>query len=100
MKINTAFSPEYGTGVTISATTTSAQASLTGNGSLIRVTNLGTALVFIKVGTGTVTAAATDTALPSGQSMTICRTPVGSLHNVIAAVTASGTATVYAITGE
>ena len=100
MKINTAFSPEYGTGVTIAATTTSAQAALTGNGSLIRVTNLGASMVFIKVGTGTVTATTSDTALPSGQSMTICRTPVGGLHNVIAAVTSTLTATVYAITGE
>lgn len=100
MKINSAISPEYGTGISISATTTSAQASLNGNGTLVRVTNVGSDLVFVKLGTGTITATSTDTALPSGQSIVLVRSPVGSVHNVIAAVASATTATVYAITGE
>lgn len=100
MKVNTAISLNYGTGNVINATTTSAQSTITGAGRLVRVVNFGTDLVFVKLGTGTVTATSSDLAVLSGQSVTLVRNNTDTSNNVIAAVAAATTAKVYYITGE
>lgn len=55
------FAPHYGSGQVVSATSTSAQATIEKNALCVRVTNLDAANVaYIRVGTGTFTASTAD----------------------------------------
>lgn len=84
--------PVYDATVTLSATTTSSNSNVTGSGNLLKITNAGSDLVFIKIGTSTQTATSDDFPLISGESVYISK-PSGTVN--VAAIAASTTATVY-----
>lgn len=97
------FLPDYGTGQTIAATTTTASVTLTGNSlndSIIRISNAGAAAVFCRAGNGAQTATAADVALLAGTSMIISRPTLSTPINTVACLASTGTATVYVITGN
>ena len=93
------FSPVFGAGVSISVTNVSANQALDATAAAaykqIYVFNAGTATVFVRWGSGSQTAITADIALPSGSVQVFFK---GAADN-IAAITASGTATLYAIPG-
>lgn len=91
-----AFSP--GATLTLSGTTTSSNAAFVGIGVSVEIQNSGAVTIFIKLGASTVTATSADYPLLAGQSKMLSRDPATQTH--IAVITASGTATVYATSGE
>lgn len=88
-----------GSTVSVAATATTGNVSLgTTAGATVRVYNAGTAAAFINFGTSTVeAAAATSVPVPVGAIEVFAIGP-GVTH--MAAITASGTATVYATPGQ
>lgn len=87
---------EPGTTTTISASTTSANASIGSSGNVIRIYNSGTVPVFVRWGAGAQTATTSDLPLaPGGVEMF-------SKFNAdnVAVITASGTASVYVTPGS
>jgi len=92
------FTPNKAGTVSVSASTSSGSVSL---GSTVRhqvrVHNAGTGLVFVEFGTSAVTAA-TTTGIPLAAGATEVFT-VSQTDTHMAAITASGTATVYATPG-
>lgn len=93
----TNFSPSFGAGGTISATTTSAAGSVTMSADLTEVViyNSGLVPVFLRWGTGAQTAVVTDYPLAPGATQVFRKGPATN----IAAITASSTATVYYMPG-
>jgi hypothetical protein len=100
MSYSAVFMPT-GTTTSISATTTSARAAFGSFGDprsrVIRVHNAGSATVFYTTGDVSVAATTSNMPIPSGAVETL-RVPPS--HTNWAVITASGTATVYASTGE
>lgn len=90
------FSP--GSTTTVAVTTTTASGALPGGGSVIEVQNVGTVTVFVVLGASTVTATNAGYPILAGQSKMISRNVI--LHTHIAAIAGTGTATLYATTGE
>jgi hypothetical protein len=86
--------------VSISATTTSARAALNRDNvsGQVRIYNAGTATAFVTFGDSSVTALATDMPVPSGMVEVVSVEAGSGLH--AAAITASGTATVYFTMGS
>lgn len=78
------------------ASTTSATAAMDANALVVRVYNSGSVTAFIRFGRTTATATTSDMPLPPGAVETFSK---GS-YDVLAAITASGTATVYVTSGE
>jgi formylmethanofuran dehydrogenase subunit D len=93
------FTPANGASVTVSASTTSADEAITklSNGGQILVTNGGSVVVFVRWGVGAQTATAADVAIPGGQWRLFTVEP-GT--NMVAALTASSTASVYFTPGH
>lgn len=93
--------PQYlftpGATASISVTTSSARVALPAGGGQLAVLNNGGGVVFIKFGDSTVTAAVTDIPVEIGVARGF--TPPGTATHV-AAIIASGTATVYFTAGE
>lgn len=90
------FAPKGDATVTLAVTTTSSSGTLDIYSSSVRIHNAGTALAFIRFGTGTTTALTSDMPLASGATETFTK---GSADK-IAAIAASGTATLYVTNGE
>lgn len=91
------FSP--GATASISASVTTANVALTGNGSVVEFYNSGTTLGFVKLGSSSaVTAAVTDYPVAAGSIRRISRDP--STQTFAAAIMASSTATIYCTVGE
>lgn len=92
------FTPCQGAGVTLSATTSNANAPFTAGIALsnVAVTNAGTSVAFIRMGVGAQTATTSDMAIAPNVTLILTK----GLADNIAAICASGTATVYAIPGE
>jgi hypothetical protein len=90
------FAPNTSDTAAISATTNSASAALTGSGNSVRVFVTGTGQAFIQFGDSNVTA--TTSKMPVAAAIESFGLPDGVTH--IAAITASGTATVYATRGK
>lgn len=89
-----------GASTSISATTSSASAAITGvprGTSTVRIVNSGTVVVFLKFGTSGVTAAVTDMPMLGGTVETF---QIRNDITHVAAITSSGTATVYITSGE
>lgn len=91
-----AFSPGTTASLAVSAATASVQ--LTGSGANVEVQNTSTVNMFVKLGTSAVTAAVTDYPILPGQSKIISRD--ASTQTYVAAITASGSGTLYATPGE
>lgn len=91
-----AFAPGTTASLAVSAVTASVQ--LTGSGVNVEVQNTSTVNMFVKLGTSAVTAAITDYPILPGQSKLISRD--ASTQTYIAAITVSGTGTLYATPGE
>lgn len=84
--------------VSLAVTSTTGSTALSGAGNSIELQNTGLTICFVKVGSSAVTAATTDYPIPPGQSKVIARDPANQTY--VAAITASGTTTLYATTGE
>mgnify|MGYP001066121005 FL=1 len=99
------FRPRAGATVSVSATTVSARAHMAAapsNGRFqVRLFNAGADLAFVAFGGPAVAATAADHALPSGavEVVTVDSTDADP-HDYVAAICASGSATVYAAPGE
>jgi len=87
------YQPYFGQTVAISATTTTGRIALLATAPYLRILNIGTVVTFVKLGDVTVTAVAADFAIAPNESVIIAK---GNTYTHIAAMTASGTATVYA----
>lgn len=87
----------FAPGVTtsLSATTSTGQASLTGGTNQLRLFNAGTVTVFVTFGANP-TAAVTDFPIPPGVVEVITR---NTSDTKIAGITATGTATLYCTVG-
>ena len=87
-----------GGSVTLAVTSTTGRATLpTSLGNQVLIYSAGTAPAFINFGSGTVEAAVTDIAIPSGFNR-IFTIPPGTTH--VAGITASSTATIYFTRGD
>lgn len=98
------FHPIPDSTVSISASTTSANVALSKTPSdrfQVRVYNAGSATVFINRGSSTVTATTSNMPVPAGaiEVITFNNLPTNPITHV-AAITSSGTATVYFTTGD
>lgn len=87
----------------LAVTTTSARIALTdapasSQSRTVRLHNAGSALIFVRFGDSTVVAAATDMPLPVG-AVESFNLPNSSSAWHVAAIAASGTATLYATAG-
>jgi len=90
--MSTPFSPFYDATVTISASTSSARGAITVDCQCLRIVNIGSVATFIKLGDVTVTATNNDFVLAPNEAVLIAK---GGIDTYLAALTASGTATVY-----
>lgn len=94
------FSPSFGKGQSISATTSSSSVTLTEPGitgcSALHVYNSGTGAVFVRWGVGAQTATTADMPIPPGGTRIFNK----DVADTVAAITASGTATVYVMPGQ
>jgi hypothetical protein len=87
------FSPYYNATVILSGTTTTSNAAITATCNALRIVNIGTVATFINLGTdNTVAATNNDFVVGPNESVVISK---GANYSYIAALTASGTATVY-----
>lgn len=94
------FDPNYGTGVTITATTTSSNTAITGDGDVVRVfhTVAGGAVVYCRLtDSATAVATAADYALVPNAPICI---PRGSNFNRIALLAATGSHAIHVMTGQ
>lgn len=82
----------------VAVTVASGSVALAGAGNSVELQNDGTVTVFVKLGGSAVTAAVTDYPILAGASKIIGRDP--GQQTYVAAITASGTATLYATAGE
>jgi hypothetical protein len=83
----------------ISCSTSSASITLTSanaRGSFVTIYNSGSVPIFVRSGEGSATAVTTDYPIPAASRVTLAKSPA---HNVIAAITASSTATAYVTIG-
>jgi len=85
-------SPYFDATVTISASTTTARGAITASCNALRIVNIGSVATFVKLGDVTVEATNNDFVLAPNEAVVIAK---GSNYSYLAALTASGTATVY-----
>lgn len=105
MTILASFQPSYGKGITETATTSSASYTIDGavttfggGSKSVVVTNQGaTNGVYVRIGTGTVTATDADYYIPPGAQVTLTK---AETHDLIAFLAAASTSAVHAIPGE
>lgn len=95
-----AFIPALDANIPLSATTTTSSASLkNGNAPMqVRIYNAGTATAFLNFGTSAVTATTSGFPVPSG-AIEVITIPGNATTTYAAAITASGTASVYITPG-
>lgn len=82
--------------VSISATTTSANSAIAGDAQVVQVTNPGTTVAFVAFGPTGVVATAADIPIGAGQTLYLHKSGAA----FVAALMASGTATIYVCPGE
>lgn len=91
------FQPNYGSGVTVAPTASSASSSL-GNGSEnVTLTNLGSVTVYVRIGVGTQTATTADYPVLAGTQVSLSK---ARGDTTVAYVTASGTGSLHIIAGR
>lgn len=86
------YSPFFDATVIISASTSNARGAITVDCQCLRIVNIGTVATFIKLGDATVEATNNDFVLAPNEAVLISK---GANYSYVAALTASGTATVY-----
>jgi len=95
------FSPHYGSGVSIAATTSSGNTAFTANGAnalAISLDSITGATVFVKIGDTAQTATTADLPITGAGGLYIV--PIDGTDDNIAGVTASGSSTVRIIPGN
>lgn len=90
------FFPKGDATVSIAATTATASATLDVYSNAVRVVNAGTGTAFLRFGKGATTATVTDMPILSGATETFTKGD----STTVAAITATGTATLYFTNGE
>lgn len=93
------FAPGYGTGITISTTTTSSNTALRAGSQQVVVTNIDAtnAVYFRTTPDGAASATSADYLVLPGQQVSITR---AQDHAFIAAIAAAGTPSLHVITGD
>lgn len=91
------FNPSYGSGVTVSPTGTSASTTMRGGRKSLCLTNLGSTVVYVRVGNGTQTATAADYPIPVGGQVTITKEQD---HQTIAYIAPAGSGSLHIMAGE
>ncbi len=89
------FQPMPGKSTSISASASTASAAVDNTAPQLRIYNAGAATVFIRWGIGAQTAVTTDMAIPAGVVEVFSK----GAADTVAAITASGSATVYLTPG-
>jgi hypothetical protein len=79
MTVLQTFAPAYGSGVSVTATGTSAASVVGGESKSLCITNTGTNIGYVRVGTSTATASAADYPIVAGAQVTITK-PQDSTH--------------------
>lgn len=97
MSVNATFNPSFKAGVAISATTSTAATAVGEGRKSLTLTNLGSATVYVCVGTSSVTATAADYPVLAGTQVSIGK-PQDATH--VATLSASGTVSIHVIPGE
>lgn len=105
MSLLKSFQPKYGSGITGTATTSSAQATIdgatktSGGGSKsVAVTNLdATNVLYFRIGTGTLVASSADYPVPPGGQVCVSK---AETDDAIAVLAAASTVAYHAIPGE
>jgi len=98
--MNSQFAPIYSSTVTLSVSTTSSSVALSGMSARpqnIVITNAGTALVFVVCGVGPQTATTANLPILPSSAVVLSIDPSA---DTLAAITASGAATLYATVGN
>ena len=95
MSLSFAFAP--GPTVSVSCSTTSASGTIGIGSTSMRLANIGSAPIFVRWGTGTQTAVTTDFPVLPNTAILVSK-PADVV--TVAAITASGTGTLYITTGE
>lgn len=91
------FNPSYGSGATVSPTGTSASVTMRGGRKSLCLTNLGSTVVYVRVGNGTQTATAADYPVPIGGQVTITKEQD---HQTIAYIAPAGSGSLHIMAGE
>lgn len=93
---NTAFNPSYTKGQVVTPAAAAVSVALDNSTRSVCLTNLGAAVCYVRVGTGTIAATTSDYPIPSGAQVIISK---GEDDNVLSHISAAGT-TLHIITGE
>lgn len=97
MSVNATFNPAYTKGVTVAPSTVSAASAIGAGSKSLCVTNLGSFVVYVSVGTSGVVAAAADYPVLPLTQVSLSKDQ-DATH--VAYVTASGTGSLHIIPGE
>lgn len=97
MSVQAAFSPTYGSGVTVAPGVASASSTVGFGAKALVITNLGSVTVYVRVGEGSQTATTADYPVLAATQVTISK---AQDQNTVAYITASGTGSVHIMAGE
>jgi len=98
MSEDTSFHPKYGSGQTVSPAVSAVSVSIDPdkNSTSVCLTNLGSNVCYIRIGTGTIEATTADYPIPAGQQIAVSK---AGGDNVLSHISADGT-TLHIIPGE
>lgn len=96
MAVRAAFQPNYTVGQVLTPAAAAVSVSIDPQAKAICLTNLGSNLCYVRVGTGTFSATTTDYPVPPGTQQIISK---ADGDNVLSHISASGT-TLHIVTGE
>jgi hypothetical protein len=97
MAVQASFDPAYGSGVTVTATSTSASSVVGAGSKVLLLTNLGAEAVYVRAGIPGITATLADYPVPAGMQVTISKFQDFS---TIAYRTATNPAVLHIMAGE
>lgn len=100
MANNNAFCPAYGSGQSVTASTSAQSLTITNGAATVVISNYSTTaaeVVYIKIGSGSITATAADYPILPGNQVPVTKHPT---HDKISIVSASGSPTVHVLCGE
>ena len=98
MAAQSPFNPAYGSGVTVTPSTTSASSTLGSGSKNLAITNLSSTIVaYVRVGEGTQTATTADYPIPVNTQVRITK---ADHHTTVAYVVGTGTGSLHIMAGE